>query len=129
MSARSALALVLAFVASCGGTKPPTIEAKTPELSTSKDKTELTITIAIAEGPMFRLGTIRCKGDLAGTEKECVARLGLKTGDVFQRSRIVEGIARIREEQTAKHKGTNVEPVTKVDATKKHVELTIEIGN
>jgi outer membrane protein insertion porin family len=103
------------------------VKVSEAELTLSQDKASLTVSIAIDEGPVFRVGKLRCSGDLAGTEKECLTLLGVKKGDVFSRAELSKGIARIRGFQTPKGHGTQIDPATTVDPKTKTVDLELTI--
>jgi outer membrane protein insertion porin family len=103
----------------------------TEELTLSADRASLAIVVDVAEGPVYRIGELRCTGDLAGLaagEATCRELLGVRTGDVFDRSAMVRGMERIRVQQAAKGRGTQIEPQTELDPTKKTVKLTVTIG-
>ncbi len=97
------------------------------EIVPSKDGSTLAITVRIEEGPVFRLGKIRCKGDFGGTPKECLDLVGLKTGDVFSRAEMVKAIDRIRAFQIEKGRGTTITPGTELDPKKRVLNLDLQI--
>jgi outer membrane protein insertion porin family len=80
----------------------------------------------ITEGPVFKLGAITITG-LA--DKTLAKKLPIKTGDIFNRSKIVA--ARSAVEDAAKAVGIHdpmVLPLTKVELDKKLIELTFEVS-
>ncbi len=101
----------------------------TEEVVLSADGTSLALTIPVTEGPVHRIAKMSCKGDLADSEQKCLELLGAKKGDVFNRSKIVEGIDRIRARQTEKGRGAVVNPETTVDPKTKTLDLKIVIGH
>lgn len=104
------------------------IEIAPEQVVLSPDRTALDVSVAITEGPVFKLGELRCKGDLADTEKKCLELLGVKTGEVFSRARLLDGMARIRTLQVQKGRGDQVDPMTELDPEKHVAKLTIEIA-
>lgn len=99
------------------------------ELTLSDDRASLSIVVDVAEGPVYRVGEVHCAGDLAGGEASCLELLGMRTGDVFSRAAMTRGIERVRAQQAAKGRGTQIEPQTELDPAKKTVGLRITIGS
>lgn len=104
------------------------IEIAPEQLVLSPDHTALDVSVAITEGPVYKLAELRCEGDLADTEKKCLELLGVKSGDVFSRAKLLEGITRIRALQVQKGRSDQVDPMTELDPTKHTVKLTIHIA-
>ena len=96
-------------------------------IALSPDGTRATLTISIVEGPVYKIGKIRCTGDLAASEKRCLELLGAKTGEVFNRTRFSEGVERIRKAQEESHRSTALDPQTALDPKRAVVDLTIAI--
>jgi outer membrane protein insertion porin family len=90
------------------------------EVTPSADGTKLSLAITVSEGAVFRLGKLRCDGPFAGTPQDCKKLVGVRTGDVFNRSELVKAVERLRAFQAEKHAATTVTPLTEVDA-KSHV--------
>lgn len=102
------------------------------ELTLSADRASLAIVVDVAEGPVYRLGEVHCTGDLAGLaagEATCLELLGVRTGDVFNRAAMMRGMERIRAQQAAKGRSTQIEPQTELDPAKKTVRLRLAIGS
>jgi outer membrane protein insertion porin family len=104
----------------------------TEQLTLSPDHASLAIAVDVTEGPVYRVGDVRCVGDLAdlgGGEARCLELLGVRTGDVFSRAAMQRGIERIRAQQAGTGHGTRVEPGMQLDPAKKTVALRITIGS
>jgi outer membrane protein insertion porin family len=101
-----------------------------PALTLSADGKSLAVTIPVNEGPVFKLDVIHILGDgLAADEKTLIKVFSLKTGDVFQRSAVLEGIAKLEAFQAAKKKPvTHAEPSTALHVDKATVDLTIHLA-
>jgi len=97
------------------------------QVSYSEDGRFADITIEITEGPIYKVGKLRCVGDLASTEKRCLELLGVKSGEIFNRTRVSEGLERIRSFQASSQKGTSVEPETTLDPKKQTLDLAIAV--
>jgi outer membrane protein insertion porin family len=105
-----------------------TVKVGEPEVTPITDGGPLRITVPIEEGPVFKLGKLRCVGDLAGTEKQCLALLGAKPGEIFRRSAIAAGVLRIHDAQAAKQRGSVIDVATDLDPKTERVNLKILVG-
>jgi len=102
----------------------------TPVLSLSPDGKSLVLTIAVHEGPVFRLGQIRFAGDLAADEKTYLRLLApQKKGEVFNRSALLQALERIKSMHGSLGKPVKeISPETELDPDKKTVALKIDIA-
>jgi outer membrane protein insertion porin family len=98
------------------------------ELALSEDGTAVTLTIEISEGLVFKLGKLRCVGDLAAGERKCLDLLGIKQGEVFNRSKMIEGMNRIVAFQAESHHGVSVEPETTLDTKKRTIDIGVKVS-
>jgi outer membrane protein insertion porin family len=88
----------------------------------------LSVGITVSEGPVFTIGSIGVKGDLVTTKAAYQRRLSVKPGDVFNRSKVMADMERIRalhREQNAPD--VDIEPETTLDPSKKRVDLVLRI--
>jgi outer membrane protein insertion porin family len=101
-----------------------------PVLTLSPDGKSLAVTIAVHEGPVFRIGQIRFAGDLAADEKTYLRLLApQKKGDVFNRSALLEAFERIKTMHGKLGKPVkDISPETELDPDKKTVALKIDIA-
>lgn len=100
---------------------------RTPTTTTGADGA-VTIGLVIEEGDQYKLAAPTFEGALLGTAKEYLKLLGVKAGDVFNRSKLNDGLERIRELHRSKGQaGVAIEPETEIDAAKKRVKLKIVI--
>jgi outer membrane protein insertion porin family len=103
------------------------VAVRPPAITTGADGA-VTIAVEIEEGDQFKLAAPKFTGTLLGTAKEYQTLLGAKAGEVFNRTKISEGIDRIRQMHASKgQSAVLVEPQTEIDAPKKRVKLTIVI--
>jgi outer membrane protein insertion porin family len=90
------------------------------QVSITPDREKIFITIAITEGPVYRLGDIKFAGDLIVPEREMRALLSVRSGDTFSRERIVESVKRITDRLSNDgYSFANVNPVPEVDRDKR----------
>jgi len=98
------------------------------DTSLSEDKEKINISIQIREGQQYKLGTVTFKGNLVGEKpKELTQLLGIQTGDIFNRQKVVDGIQVITNIYTDKgYAYANVTPITQdvSDA----INLVIEVS-
>jgi outer membrane protein insertion porin family len=101
-----------------------------PVLALAPDGKSLAVTIAVHEGPVFRIGQIRFAGDLAADEKTYLRLLApQKKGDVFNRSALLEAFERIKTMHGKLGKPVKeISPETELDPDKKTVALKIDIA-
>ncbi len=78
---------------------------------------------AIVEGAQYRIGKLAVTGVSPADAKRYLEMLGVHKGDVFSRSALLAGSARIRDASKAK----TINPLTNLDGTKHVVDLTLEI--
>ena len=65
------------------------------QVSITPDREQIFITIALTEGPVYRLGTVKFSGDLIVPEAELRTLITVKPGDVFSREKVVETVKKI----------------------------------
>lgn len=92
------------------------------------DPTAMTVTIDVKEGAVFKLSKLSCAGDLSMSPAKCVEQLGVKPGEVFNRTKLWQGLERIRAMQQQAARGTQIEPKSELDPKKHTVALVIEVG-
>lgn len=94
----------------------------------SEDKKWFHITIALTEGEQFNVGAIDIKGELLETREELLSKLKMKTGEVFNRSKLSKDIETLSDLYGDKgYAYADIRPVTRVDAGKKTVDISIDI--
>ncbi|MCM2327280.1 MAG: outer membrane protein assembly factor BamA [Lysobacter sp.] len=95
------------------------------QVSITPDREKIFITVAINEGPVYRLGDIRFGGDLLVPERELREFVSLRTGDTFSRERIIESVKRITDRLgNDGYSFANVNPVPDVDREKRIASFT-----
>jgi len=96
------------------------------QVSITADREKIYITIAITEGPVYRLGEIKFSGDLIVSEAELRSFLRMKPGDVFSREKIVDATKRITDRLgNDGYSFANVNPVPDLDREKRIAGFTI----
>jgi len=104
------------------------VKVGTPVLELSPDKQSLYITITIDEGPQYRLGKIDIHGDLLEPREFFLARVSVKTGEIFNRSRLSDDLQKLTD--FYKDRGyayVNATPSTPVDEKTRTVDVTFDI--
>jgi outer membrane protein insertion porin family len=71
-----------------------------PEIKLISNRRKMIITISLSEGPQYRVSSVRYKGNDTFNEKSFTGLLPLKTGDIFSRKKLNEGIKKITEYYT-----------------------------
>ncbi|CAN5570878.1 hypothetical protein BH11MYX1_BH11MYX1_33240 [soil metagenome] len=77
---------------------------------------------AITEGEQYRLGKLTVTNAAPADVTKYIGFIGVKPGEVFNRSKLQAGILKIQEAAKAQ-----VEPVTKLDAKKKTIEIELQL--
>lgn len=104
------------------------VKVGTPVLELSADKRSLYITITIDEGPQYRLGKIDVRGDLLEPREYFLSRVSVKTGEIFNRSKLSEDLQKLTD--FYKDRGyayVNATPSTPVDEKTRTVDVTFDI--
>jgi outer membrane protein insertion porin family len=95
------------------------------QVSITPDRQKIYITIAITEGPVYHLGTVKLAGDLILPEAALQPLITAKPGEVFSRERIVESTKRITDRLgNDGYSFANVNPVPDLDREKRIASFT-----
>jgi len=95
------------------------------QVSITPDREKIFITIAITEGPIYRLGEIKYSGDLIVPEAELRRLVTIRPGDVFSREKIVEGTKKVSDRLgNDGYSFANVNPVPDLDREKRVAGFT-----
>ncbi|MGZ5061155.1 MAG: outer membrane protein assembly factor BamA [Usitatibacter sp.] len=95
------------------------------QVSITPDREKIYITIAITEGPVYRVGDVKLSGDLIVKEDQVRALLLVKPGDVFSREKVVESTKRISDRLGNEgYSFANVNPVPDLDREKRVAGFT-----
>ena len=103
------------------------VQIDPPQESLSADKSKMELTVNIREGERFRIGKLDAKGTLVVGASEYLKLLGVKSGEVFNRSKIAQGLERIGEMHKSKGRPMEVFPATQIDPKKKTIAITIQV--
>ena len=86
------------------------------QVSITPDREKIYITIAITEGPVYKVGDIKFSGDLIVKEDELRRLITMKAGDVFSREKIVDSTKKITDRLGNEgYSFANVNPVPELD--------------
>ncbi|MEO8699644.1 MAG: POTRA domain-containing protein [Kofleriaceae bacterium] len=101
------------------------VSISAPEITGGSQK----IVYTVREGGVFKIGAVTISGDPPAKDHARYLQVfGVKKGDVFKRSAIVDGRERVLlEAAAAGMKTPNALPLTKVDLTKQTIDITLEI--
>jgi outer membrane protein insertion porin family len=95
------------------------------QVSITPDREKIYITIAITEGPVYRVGEVKFSGELIVSEAELRSLTQVRTGDVFSRERVVEATKRISDRLgNDGYSFANVNPVPDLDREKRIAGFT-----
>jgi outer membrane protein insertion porin family len=98
------------------------------QVSITPDREKIYITIALSEGPVYRLGDIKFSGDLIVPESELRALAQVRTGEVFSREKVVDATKRIGDRLgNDGYSFANVNPVPDLDRDKRIAGFTFFI--
>ena len=101
-----------------------------PEETLARDRASVALVIPVHEGHQFRIGAVKFEGALAAPAAQYRKLMGVKTGQVFSRKKLTEGIQRVTAYQRDK-KGqprAAVTPQTQVHVDTRRVDLTFNIA-
>ena len=95
------------------------------QVSITPDREKIYITIAITEGPVYRVGDIKFSGDLIVKEEVLRPLLQVRPADVFSREKIVDSTKRITDRLGNEgYSFANVNPVPDLDRDKRVAGFT-----
>jgi outer membrane protein insertion porin family len=93
-----------------------------------RDKARVTITIDIVEGFQYKVGNVVLTGVTLLPESELRRQLGFKTGDVFSRGGLRDGVRNITDlYSTIGRASADILPRTEQQAATRTVDVTLEI--
>ena len=99
-----------------------------PEVTLSRDKTELSILIPVEEGPQFSISSIHFKGNHIIETALLAEKLESEAGELFNRSKVRKDVAAISNQYAEQgYLLTEVYPTTKENARDKTVAITFNI--
>ncbi len=85
------------------------------------------VTWSIVEGDVYRVGSVHFGKAGAPVEKDLLKEMKTKPSDIFDRSKLVADIARLRAWFEARGKKVEIEPLTELDPKTKKVALTLDV--
>ena len=95
------------------------------QVSITPDREKIYITIAITEGPVYKLGEIKLAGELIAPEPELRALMRLNPGDTFSRERIISATKKVSDRLgNDGYSFANVNPVPDLDRDKRIAGFT-----
>jgi outer membrane protein insertion porin family len=96
------------------------------QVSITPDREKIFITIAITEGPVYKIGDLKLSGELIVPEKELRELLQMRSGDIFSRERIIDSVKRITDRLgNDGYSFANVNPVPDLDRDKRVAGFTL----
>jgi outer membrane protein insertion porin family len=99
-----------------------------PQVALSPDKRYLHIAIPIEEGPQYRVGKLDVQGDLIEPKQNYLDRLSVRTGEIFNHSKLREDISRLTDGyKDLGYAYADVTPLSAADNARLIVDLTFEI--
>jgi outer membrane protein insertion porin family len=95
------------------------------QVSITPDREKIYITVALNEGPVYRLGDIKFSGDLIVPERELRELVAMAPGETFSRQRVIESVKRITDRLSNDgYSFANVNPVPDIDREKRVASFT-----
>jgi len=95
------------------------------QVSITPDREKIYITIAITEGPVYKVGEVKFSGDLIVPEAELRRLIQVRQGDVFSREKVVDATKRVSDRLgNDGYSFANVNPVPDLDRDKRIAGFT-----
>ncbi len=95
------------------------------QVSITPDREKIYITVAITEGPVYRVGEVKFSGDLIVKEEELRRIIKVRAGDVFSREKVVEATKGVTDRLgNDGYSFANVNPVPDLDRDKRIAGFT-----
>jgi outer membrane protein insertion porin family len=118
-----AILLVAAFYYDAGFVN---VKVEEPKRTKAADGTTA-IAFRITEGPVFRVGKLSVSRVDPATQKDILANLKVKRGEIFNRSKLKADLADIESRTQKSGKPLSAEPETKVDAKAGLIDITLAV--
>jgi outer membrane protein insertion porin family len=104
------------------------VQVHPADITESSGGEALDIAIAVDEGPIYRLGTVRFAGDLLDREEDYKKRFWSSApGSIFNRAAIVADLERIRDYHQSQGFAADVDPQMDLKPDKKIVDVTLRV--
>ena len=95
------------------------------QVSITPDREKIFITVAITEGPVYRVGEVKFSGDLIVGEPELRRLIQVRQGDVFSREKVVDATKKVSDRLgNDGYSFANVNPVPDLDREKRIAGFT-----
>jgi len=105
-----------------------TMKVSEPEITLSKNKKSIQITIRIEEGEQYKLGSLDITGDILTTKEELLKGFNSRVNKVYRSSLVQKDLLWLTDQYTDKgYAYADVAPLTMLDNEKKLVHLTFKI--
>lgn len=105
-----------------------TVKVSDPEITLSKDKKSILITIEIEEGDRFKLGSLDIMGDILTTKEELLKGLSSRVGKVYRSSLVHKDLLWLTDRYADEgYAYVDVVPLTRLDQERKLVHLVFKI--
>jgi outer membrane protein insertion porin family len=105
-----------------------TVQVSEPEITLSKNKKSIQITINIEEGDQYRLGSLDIRGDILTTKDELLKGLKIRVNKVYRASLVQKDILWLTDQYGDEgYAYVDVSPLTMLDREQKLVHLTYNI--
>lgn len=99
---------------------------ESPQVSITPDKEKIYITVAITEGPVYKVADVKFSGDLKLPEDELRKLVLFKSGDVFSRQRVVDSVKLITDRLgNDGYSFANVNPVPDLNKEQRTAAFTL----
>jgi len=105
------------------------VENKIDDPVVLRGRDGLEVVFRLTEGPQYRVGKVEIGGDLIQDGQQMLKSIKLTTGQIFRGSRLRDDITTISDMYSNKGFAfVQVDPVTKIDATSKIVDVALVIA-
>ncbi len=96
------------------------------QVSISPDKEDVTLTVAITEGGIYRVRSVKVAGQLMGRDEEFASLLTLKDGDTFSGQKLADSTKAITDRLgVLGYAFANVNAIPRVDRDKREVDFEV----
>ncbi|MDH4027300.1 MAG: outer membrane protein assembly factor BamA [Nitrospirota bacterium] len=99
-----------------------------PETALSDDSKNIFLKISLSEGDQYRTGELKIKGNSVFTDAELLEKIGIRTGDIFDRSALRTDIDKITDLYMEKgYAQVDINPLISVSRDEKTANITLSI--
>lgn len=103
------------------------VHVDAPRVTLDARRAVANVEIPVDEGPEYRIGKLAFVGDRSIPHAKQLGLLGVASGEIFDRSKVAAGVARLEQEYRRRGRPMRVTPDSTLDAAAARIDLTFRL--